>query len=159
MSYYTDHGTACDWQACGVATIGGAEGLGGGVFFFEFRSKSANCRGSFMFLAAGLGLGGDMGGGSGPSPGDVIHNRQPDLWTSLECINYFSADDLDMSVGQLFLGTVTGAYGYSVVRISAGLLPVLFRLQSCSGWSTGVGVGAAVFTGVWKQLGTSSVYY
>ena len=129
------------------------------LFFFEFRSKKADCRATFTFAAAGLGMGGDLGGGVAPAPSDILHNRQPNLWSDLACECYFSANDFDWTIGQIFLGTMTFAYGCGVVRISAGLFPVLFKPQNCSGWGTGVGAGFGAFTGMWKQLGPSRTYW
>ena len=156
----SDDAAAADWQACGVATIGGAVGAGVQVYFFEFRSMAADCRATFLFIGGGLGLGGDLGGGTAPDPSSVIHNQIPDLWTSLEIGNGpFSANDLNLSYAALSQATAAGAYGYSAVSITAGWARPLFSSQNVSGWTVGVGLNVSMMIGVWKKLGSGSSYY
>jgi hypothetical protein len=156
MSYYTDHGVGADWEACGIASAGGAAGLGASLYFFEFRSQSANCRAYFVFVGATIGEGGGLSF-SGGSPSDLIHNQDSSIWTALDC-GYFSASQLDLSVGQIFSGGGSVGYGYSAMGISAGLFPVLFSGQNVSGWGSGVGLSVTGTTGLWKQVGDSDVY-
>jgi hypothetical protein len=63
-----------DWQRCGVAQVGAAAGPALGIYCFEFRSKNANFRGVYLFVGAGAGLGGSLGGAAAPSPVDVVKN-------------------------------------------------------------------------------------
>ena len=149
---------ATDWQACGVATVGGVRIVGAGIWLFEFRSRIADFRGSYILSAGSLGLGGSLGGGAGPSPVDVISNSKPDLWTSLKCARAFSADDLNWAYGALSCLSVSAAYGYSLMGISAGLLDSLFDSQDVSGWGTGVGATANISVGAWKRLDGKSYY-
>lgn len=150
---------AGDWEACGIASMGGAAGGGAGVYFFEFRSKKADCRASFILTAGGVGAGGSLGGAVAPSPVDVAKNRMPELFSALKCLRSFSCDYLDWSYGGLYGVGVAGAYGYSMAKISAGLFPRLFLDQDVSGWSIGVGITAVSFRGTWIQLGSSRGYY
>ena len=161
MSSY-DSGSGADWQACGVATVGGAYFAGAMLTIFEFRSQQANCRSTFLFIGAGVGYGGDLGGATGISPGNVIHNQQPDLWTDLSGSignGPFSADDLNWSYAALCQATVAGALGYSLCTIRAGWARPLFDTTSVNGWVVGVGVVGSMMPGIWKRLGDSSAYY
>jgi hypothetical protein len=157
MSYYLDHGTALDWEASSIASTGFAEGIGAHVYFFEFRSRSANCRAYFAFVGASIGEGGGLSF-SGGSPGELIHNTDANAWSLLQCNDYFSLSDLDLSVGQIWTGGGALYYGYSLCFIAAGLFPVLFSKQSCSGWGSGLGVQITGCTGFWKQISSSDLY-
>jgi hypothetical protein len=159
MSDETDAGMGSDWQCVGVVSMGGAVGLGGQLCFYEFRSQAANCRATFIFVGAGIGLGGDLGGAVAPDPSSVIHNQQPDLWAALKCERPFSANDLNWSYAAMSGINVEATYGYSLCGISAGLVDPLFTDQNVSGWNVGVGATASIMVGVWKRLGTSSAYY
>jgi hypothetical protein len=155
---YNDIGN--DWQACGIAS-GSLGGLIAGSFgFWEFRSQDANCRASFIFAAAGFGVGlsGSLGGGSMPSPSDVAHNRQPDLWSDLNCERKFSVRDLDLSWGQMSNLAASACVGYQSTSIAAGKYPVLFSASDASGWSTGVGLNASALWGWWKMLSHGPYY-
>jgi hypothetical protein len=150
---------ANDWQVVGVAQVGGVVVVGAAIYLFEFRSLVANCRVTFLFIGAALGGGGDLGGGAGPSPDSVIHNTNPDLWTSISCTRPFSASDLDVSYGALSTLGAAGAYGYFLTGISAGLVDNLFDSQDVSGWGTGVGAVGAIMAGLWKMIGNDAGYY
>ena len=93
-----------------------------------------------------------------PSPSDFYHNTNPDLWTSLKCTRRFSADDLDWAYGALSSITVSGAYGYNVSGIAAGLVDTLFEDQNVSGWNVGVGASAVIAMGIWKMLSSSKYW-
>jgi hypothetical protein len=153
MGIYTK---ASDWEAVGVAQAGGVYVAGAGVYFFGFRSRMANCQAQFVFAGGALGLGGSLGGGSGPSPWDVINNTPPNMWTRIKSKRPFSADDLDWSYGALSTLGAAGAYGYFLLGIAAGLTDTLFEDQDVSGWGTGVGIIGAVMIGTWKKVGASS---
>lgn len=150
--------TANDWQCCGVAQVGAAAGAAGGIYCFEYRSLSADFRGVYLFIGAGGGAGGSLGGAVAPSPGDVINNRLPDLWTSLKCKRPFSSDDLNLSYAALSTAGVGAAYGYSLCGISAGLIKVLFSSQDVSGFGIGVGANAAILIGSWIRIGSGKYY-
>jgi hypothetical protein len=150
--------TGDDWQACGIAQIGAVAGIGAATYFFQFRSQKADFSGAYLFVGGALGLGGDMGGGAGPSPADVATNTRPDLWTSLKCVRAFSADDLNWAYGALSTLAAGVAYGYALTGISGGLVDPLFTDQEVSGWGTGVGVIGAILAGVWKRLGDGTSY-
>jgi hypothetical protein len=150
---------ANDWQVCGVITLGGAVILGAVIYLFEFRSQAANFRGTFLFLGAGLGGGGDLNGATMPSPSDIAHNTNPDLWTNVNCAIPFSADDLNVCYGATGAGTVAFIGGYSVMGITAGLIPNLFDSQDVSGWGTGVGASVIFTVGLWQRMGGSETTY
>ena len=75
---------ANDWECVGVAQAGGGIVAGGGVFLYEFRSRLADFRGVYLFVGVGAAVGGGFGGTTAPSPGEIIHNKQPDLWGKLK---------------------------------------------------------------------------
>lgn len=149
---------ARDWEVQGVAQVGGVDVVGAGLFMFEFRSKHANFRGPYVFGGGALGLGGSLGGGSGPSPADVATNTQPNAWTAIKCTRDFSAEDLNWAYAALSVLGAGAAYGYSLLGISAGLTDELFRDIDVSGWGTGVGAVGAIMVGVWKQMGGGNYY-
>ena len=149
---------ANDWQCCGVAQVGAAAGPAAGIYCFEYRSKNADFRGVYLFLGGGGGLGGSLGGAVAPSPGDVINNRLPDLWSSLRCTRPFSSDDLHLSYAAMSSAGVSACYGYSLVGISAGLITELFKSQEVSGWGIGVGASASILIGSWIRIGSGGYY-
>jgi hypothetical protein len=154
----SNNARANDWNAVGVAQVGGGFILAGGVYCFEFRSANANLRGQYLFIGAGVGAGGDLGGGGAPGPGDIMSNTQPDLWSPIKCIRPFSGDDLDLSYAALSTLAAAAAYGYALTGISAGLVDPLFDSQEVSGWGTGVGVVGAMMAGIWKRIGSGNYY-
>lgn len=149
---------ATDWECVGVAQVGGAVVIAAGVYCFEFRSRAADVRGQYLFVGGGLGLGGSLGGGAAPGPGDFVSNHVPDLWTALECRQPFSADDLHLAYAALSTLGAAGAYGYFVTRITAGWANPLFAEQDVSGWGTGVGVVGAMMPGIWLRIGLTAYY-
>ncbi len=155
MSFYA---IANDWQAVGIAQAGGARFVGAGIYCFEFRSLSANFRGKYLFVGAGVGLGGSLGGGAGPSPIDFISNNVPDMWTPLACIRPFSGDDLNIKYAVLSTLGAAGSYGYYLTEITAGWSDQLFRSENVSGWGTGVGGIGAMLVGIWKHIGSTGYY-
>jgi hypothetical protein len=150
---------AADWQCVGIAQVGGAVGLAAGIYCFDFRSQSADFRGTYLFIGGGLGLGGSLGGGMAPSPGDFIHNTPPDVWTSLQVQRPFSGSELDLAYASISSLGAAGAYGYTLMSITAGWADPLFTTQNVSGWGTGVGVSGAMLIGVWKMIGYEHPYY
>jgi hypothetical protein len=154
----SQHTTARDWEAAGIVTMGGADGAALAVMFFDFRSLSARTRAPFLFIGGGLGFGGSLGGGSGPSPLDVIRNKVPDMYTPIKCLTKFSVDDLDCSSARVTAIGVAGGYGYTSMRISAGIVRQLFSSADVSGWNTGVGISGSTLVGVWKQIGDAVAY-
>jgi hypothetical protein len=141
-----------DWQAVGIAQAGGADIVGAGIYCFNFRSLSANFSGTYLFIGAGVGLGGSLGGGTAPSPSQFVSKAYPNLYSPIKCRRPFSGDDLDMSYAVLETLQVQVAYGYSLTHISAGWVDKLFASQDASGWGTGVGAGGAVLVGIWKRI-------
>lgn len=149
---------AADWQAVGIAQVGGAVGIAGGIACFDFRSKSADFRGTYLFVGGGIGLGGSLGGGVAPSPGDFIHNTPPDVWSALDVQRPFSGKDLDFAYASISSLGVGAAYGYTLMSITAGWADPLFTAQNVSGWGTGVGIAGAMLIGVWKLIGENTYY-
>lgn len=149
---------AADWQCVGVAQAGGAVGLAAEIACFEFRSASADFRGKYLLIGGGLGLGGNLGGGVAPSPGDFVDNALPDLWTSLEVRRPFTATDLDLAYASATSLGAAAAYGYTLMSLTAGWMDPLFTAQDVSGWGTGVGISGVMLVGVWKLIGESSYY-
>ena len=91
---------ANDWECVGVATVGGAAGPGGSLTMFQFRSKSADYLGEFLFVGGGVGFGGSLNGAVAPSPSD-FYNRGANMnyWTKLNGSKSFSSDDLSNCPG------------------------------------------------------------
>lgn len=154
---------AKDWAVLGICQMGGAAFAGGGIWFFDFKSLTAEVSSPFIFIGAGLGLGGSLGGGYFPDldifykTGKAAVLARGDEYTWLNCENAFSAADLNMAFGRLSTAGVGVALGYGFTFLSAGkgiLKPKsLFLSQSCGGWGTGVGASAITTIGVWQRLG------
>jgi hypothetical protein len=152
------HSQANDWQIAIICQMGAAGGTAGGLFFADVKSVKAQTRSAFIFIGGGFGFGGSMGGGGGPSPADVARNHVPDMYTSIPCKVRFSVDDLDCTSGSISSMGVGISYGYSCVRISAGMFPCLFEDVNCNGWGTGFGASGSVLVGMWKQVGDALQY-
>jgi len=134
------------WDVASLCQVGGAGGVGGGVFFFNFRSGSLVE--TFLFVAAGLGVGGSVGGASLPD----FHTGRIS-YSPLTVRRAFSVYDLDMSPGTLTSAGVGLAEGYTLLRISAfNLGGILFEPSDCSGWSAGVALGLYGMAGYWRSL-------
>jgi hypothetical protein len=154
----SQHTQANDWEIAIICQMGGAGGGAAGIFFADVRSVKAMTRAPFIFIGGGFGFGGSMGGGGGPSPADVVRNHVPDMYTKLPGNVRWSVDNLDCASGKISSMGVGFAYGYSCVRISAGMFPVLFSDVNCNGWGTGFGASGSVLVGMWKQLGDCGQY-
>ncbi|MBY6049775.1 hypothetical protein KUV47_20285 [Vannielia litorea] len=140
---------AADWRVAGLAQIGGAAAVGGGVWTFEMRSATANHRGTYTFTGYGLGVGGSLGGASMPdfSTGGLSY-------TDLECERAFSADDLHGSAGRLTTAGAGLSVGYGVTIITAfNWGGYMFSSQECFGGTIGVGASAITTAGMWHRIG------
>lgn len=151
---------ANDWQCVGVAQAGALAGVGAGVYLFEFRSRNADFRGVFLLGTVGIGGGGSIGGGTSPSPSDILHNRNPDLWSNLQAETPFSADDLHLSFGNYRGVGASAGIGYSVVRISGqSLFRNWFVNQNVSGWGIGgLSIGGGAMGGLWIKIADGRYY-
>jgi len=149
-----------DWQACGVASASVGAAIGGSFGFWEFRSKDANCRATFVFGAVGFGVGfnGSLGGGVAPSPSDVAHGTVSDPFADLNCSRKFAAHDLDWTLGQMSNLAASACYGYQSTTIAAGKSPELFSASDVSGWSTGIALSGSAQWGLWKMLSCTHYY-
>ncbi|MCX7068684.1 MAG: hypothetical protein NTW85_13480 [Methylococcales bacterium] len=153
---------ADDWQVTGVCQVGGAVTVGGGIWLFQFQSYDAGPEGHiFMFVGAGFGLGGSIGGASLPLGaildqlrGKKLVSSSPLSWSDIDCDSAFSADNLNYAPGRITTGGAGLAVGYSLLYISAKNLPFrgLFHSQSCGGWGTAVGASAITTVGFWKWV-------
>lgn len=150
---------ANDWQCVCIAQVGVGALAAAGVYAFEFRSRNADYRGVFSFGGVGAGIGGSLGGSTAPSPSDVAHNRNPDLWTSLRVRRPFSANDLNHSFAGIESAGASAIVGYSLVTITAGFWDILFYEQDVSGWGIGgLGLSAVNLTGMWFRANESRYY-
>ena len=150
---------ANDWQCVGIATVGGAGGVGAALTMFQFRSKSADFLGEYLFAAGGIGAGGSLNSGIAPSPSDFYHGgRDINYWSDLKATRAFSGDDLSNCLGSMNSAGASGAYGYSIVYINAGVFDVLFKNQYVGGWGIGVGVSVAFMKGLWVRLSSKNYY-
>jgi len=137
-----------DWEVAGVAQVGGAATLGGGAWMFEFKSTLAAVKQAFVFVGAGLGVGGSVGGASAPD-----FSAGTPSYTAITCDRAFSVDDLSGSAGRLTTAGAGLAVGYGVTIISAfNLRGSMFSSQECYGISIGVGAGAMTTVGYWHTL-------
>lgn len=150
---------ASDWECVGVATAGGAVGAGAAITMFQFRSKSADFLGEYIFVAGGIGAGGSLNSAVAPSPTDLYNKGQNmNYWSKISSSRAFSSDDLSNCMGVMSSAGVSAAYGYSLVYITAGVFDVLFKGQSIGGWGIGVGISASVMRGYFIRLSTKSYY-
>lgn len=150
---------ANDWQCVGIAQIGVGIIAAAGIYAFEFRSRNADYRGVFTLGGIGIGGGGNLGGSTAPSPSDVAHNRNPDLWSNLRAWRPFSANDLNHSYAGIDSVGVSAIVGYSRVGLTAGIWDILFYEQNVSGWGIGgLGVGGVSLSGMWFRASASRYY-
>ena len=132
-----------DWEITHIAQVGGAATVGGGVYFFEFKSKEAGVRELFTFGGAGIGLGGSIGGGTLDGSPCVV----------VECLP-FSALDLHgcwgiAVAGGVSVGAGIGAGTFAAKRTNAsGVEEVLF-LAAEAGGQSGVALGGSSLVGRW----------
>jgi len=139
---------ATDWEVAGVAQVGGAATVGGGLWMFEFKSSLAGMKVPFLFIGAGLGLGGSIGGASAPD----MSSGQPS-YTALRCDRAFGVDDLSGSAGRLTTAGAGMAVGYGVVIITAfNFRGPMFASQECYGFTIGVGASAMTTVGMWQEM-------
>lgn len=149
---------ANDWECVGIATVGAAAGPGGSLTMFQFRSKSADFLGEYLFAGGGAGFGGSLNGAVAPSPSDFYNGgRNINYWSKI-LGRSFSADDLSNALGIMTSAGVSAAYGYSLVYIDAGLFDSLFKNQYVGGWGIGVGMSIAAMRGMWVRLSSKNYY-
>lgn len=149
---------ASDWQVCGVMSLAGSDGVGGGLFFFDFYSAKANLTARFTFKGAGVGLGGSYKGTS--VGGDASGTAVPEdigpfgPWSSIECTKEFCVWDLNGAWGRLT--TLGGGIGltFGFVFITAAppwsFSDNYFASQNVGGFGTGVGVTGLILAGNWR---------
>ena len=136
-----------DWRVAAIAQVGGGFKGAGGAFWFQFTSRRADARETFMFTGGGLGVGGTGNGAS----------LTPNSGAPIDCDSPFSVEDLHLSAGRLTVGTVSFVVGYSVLWISAfNTDDSLFSSQYAPGWGAGVGAGAMSLVGVWSSARLAS---
>lgn len=147
-----------DWQVCGVLSLAGSSGIGGGVFVFDFYSDSAKLSARFTFKGGGVGLGGEYQGGS--IGGDGSGTAVPDdigpfgPWSKITCAKKFSVWDLNGAWGRLT--TLSSGVGLTigVVFITAAppwsLFDNYFASQNVGGLGSGVGVTGLILVGNWR---------
>ncbi len=154
------HITADDWQVAGFGSLSAAEGLGGGVWLFKFKSETAGyARPDFLFafVGAGSGLGLDfskllkLGGaiakavklGGNLSTSEISYSpitvRKP-----------FGMEDLDFTFGVLATaGAGIVEKGYSATVISAR---PYFNRELSIGPQLALGAGAMIVMGYWIKI-------
>jgi hypothetical protein len=149
---------ANDWQACGVLSLAGSDGIGGGLFIFDFFSAKANLTARFTFKGGGVGLGGKYNGESWG--GDASGTAMPaDVgsfgpWSSIKCSKEFSVWDLNGAWGRLT--TLSGGIGltFGFVYITAAppwsIFTNYFASQNVGGFGTGIGVTGLILVGNWR---------
>jgi hypothetical protein len=77
-------------------------------------------------------------------------------WDDLECLQYFSGDDLDWSLGQIVSAGAALVVGYQYLLITGGTSVFhepYFRNEPCPGYMLGLGAGANWLTGFWIRCG------
>ncbi len=141
------HTTAADWEFTGVCQIGGAAGLGGGGFMFEFRSATAEVREEVFFIGGGIGAGGSMGGAGAP---DISTGQMS--FSPITCDQPFSLSNLHNCGGRLTSLGAAAVLGAGMLYISAATFrEEYFHSQGGFGFSLGgFGLGGFTFVGLWK---------
>ena len=137
------HTQATDWEFACICQIGGAAGLGGGAFMFDFKSESAEVHEEVFFFGGGIGVGGSVGGAFAP---DLSTGRVS--FSPITCENPFSLNNLHNCIARITSLGASLAVGAGIMYISAGNY---FNGQGGFGLSVG-GVGLAGFTfmGIWE---------
>lgn len=134
--------TATDWEFAGITQVSLSFGLGGGGYYFWFRSNQANIRNeSVYFIGGGLGVGAGAGSGaSSPS------------YSPISCVDNFSLNDLHNSSGVLVSAGAAALVGYSAIFINAiNTSKVLFDGAGGFGLTGGgMAAGVNVFYGIWQ---------
>ena len=138
---------ASDWEVLGICQIGAAATLGGGVWFFKFRSQQAGVDEMVNFSAVLLGLGGSIGGISLPK----LSGQLP--YSAIQCSQSFSLYDLTGSMGRVTTAGGSAVVGFSLLFVSAfNLSGHLYESQPCHGFVGGVGLNAVTSVGTWTKM-------
>lgn len=135
---------ATDWRCCLVRQVGGAAGLAGGAFLFDWHSQSAGVTARFALVAGGVGVGGHWGGVLADD-GDLT------CWGAVACAEPFSAADLDRAAAAVYAVGVGLGLSLTLAVIDAKRPggPFLFRRQNVSGFGVGVGLSVVALAGTW----------
>ena len=161
MGYTTK---ASDWEVAGIGSLAGGVGLAGGVFFFIFKSQSANISLGCRFVCLGAGVGVDLG--KIGKAAKLISNAPkmeklfevisyaaaaPVSYTKIQVDDPFSLHDLHNNGGRLTMGTVAPVVGYTWMYITAasGVFSSYFASEGCHGWGVGFGAAAMTTVGIW----------
>jgi hypothetical protein len=148
---------AQDWEICFLGGAAFAIGVGGGMYFAVFRSKSAGALEPFYLTSSGLGAGGN-------ATGFDLSNRSGLKWSSLNVVTPFSITGLHLSGGTLVSASIGISIGKSGINYGYTSLDAvrngttLFK-SSGSGAGAGSGIGATAFVGLWysHKLNNDSV--
>ncbi len=140
MSFTTQ---ANDWQVLGIAQLAGGAAVGGGIFFLEFKSATAQVSEAFVFLGGGLGVAAYSSGTAAPFS----------KYESIACDQSFSITDLNNSPGRITSGGISLVAGFGILYISAfNLSGPLFSSQGVYGPCAGVGAGLLTTFGIWRSI-------
>jgi hypothetical protein len=152
---------AKDWQVSGSGQITAAAIGGAGAWLFDFKSNTARCTATFVFLGLGFGGGSKVGGWT--TLKEIVKKAasalsvSPTSFDPIECDRPFSAYDLDSSGGRIADMGVSNVVGYGATFISAGALSSLFRTQLTHGIELGVGRAGITTVGLWMLVGASEL--
>jgi hypothetical protein len=127
--------------------IAGADGIGAGLFYFDFYSPTAGFTSRFSFSGTGFGLGGNAAGTLVPGEGPL------GPWSSIETDNAFSVNDLHGAQGRLTNLSVGVGIGYGLVYITAAppwSFSSWFSSQNVGGYGTSTGAGIMTLVGGWE---------
>jgi len=121
------------WKVCIVAQVGGAGGLGGGIFLFQFKSPDLPIKPVYLAIAGGFGIGGSIGSAATiPWSAIIKQFLDPQSHPDTDSAIYSDLDLTDPSGGiscqdinhsRLLIGQATG----SVVLVGAQKV-----IMSCS---------------------------
>jgi hypothetical protein len=171
------------WQMGIVAQMGGAAGIGAGVFFLQFRSPDVPVKPVFVAVAGGIGVGGSVGSGVSVPYSDIVRQiinpkfKPPGDSYYSDLAGSFSCGDIQregitfgqMQASAVAIGVQTSSvrctdvnmFGPSkllfetVVKIPKNLPQVGQALLDLPAMQGGWGLGAFLFSGTLFHIGTS----
>jgi hypothetical protein len=137
------------WQMSLVAQVGGASGVGAGLFIFAFKSPDIPVKPIFLAIAGGFGIGGSIGSAIG-IPYSALFKQliDPKSSVNVDGIAYNDIDIVELNIGD---GLSCKSINHSRILIgqataSAILIGAQKVIVSCSISSFLIGTDRPLFT-------------